>query len=289
MRHHSCLPVLIYIAALNGSAEGKLQIFRVGPAGIHFKEGLPARGSIARNTSQGLATDGSYTWEAANFPLPRELGAVRVFIGGAPAPILLLVPAPTGYDIRVQVPLDAKAEPGTGTVPVEIRTSDDSAMVSVPFLQTPGDFLNPPKGTPGLIPGRDGLFLHASDYSLVTPGHPAQPGESLITYMTGLPGSVPAVPTGEPAPFEPLPVVPRGEAISTAAPFYELRLSHVGPAQQQTTRMTPSFLGLAPGLAGVYQVNFTLPNYWTNGVTAVTLHCWILPESSGRSNMSGNP
>jgi uncharacterized protein (TIGR03437 family) len=71
---------------------------------------------------------------------------------------------------------------------------------------------------------------------------PAAPGETVIVYMTGLGQVSGTIAAGEPAPLDhPLTVL--------------------GPVDVQIGDMNvkPAFAGLAPGWAGLYQVNFTIP------------------------------
>jgi len=75
-----------------------------------FEFGLSYYGSIAAIFCRGL-TGITETIQAAGFPLPRELGGVRVTIGGVPAPILAVAPVEGYYQINVQVPWEARFGP----------------------------------------------------------------------------------------------------------------------------------------------------------------------------------
>lgn len=86
----------------------------------------------------------------------------------------------------------------------------------------------------------DALVMHASDFRLVTAADPAIPGEPLALYATGLGPVTNAPPSGEPSPPAAIPLV---DGIT-------IRVSISGRLQ------TVLYAGLAPGLAGVYQVNF---------------------------------
>jgi uncharacterized protein (TIGR03437 family) len=90
-----------------------------------------------------------------------------------------------------------------------------------------------------------GAVLHG-DYSLVTAQNPAQLGETVSVYLTGLGATNPVIQDGS-----------------------------AGPASSQTNnaiqvfigglQATVSYSGLAPQLAGLYQVNFTVPSGLTAG------------------------
>jgi len=81
----------------------------------------------------------------------------------------------------------------------------------------------------------------------VDASHPAIPGETVVIYLTGLGQVNPSIATGQAAPASPL-------------------LSVVIPVTVNfgSVTMTPSFAGLTPGFAGVYQVNVAVPNLTTN-------------------------
>ena len=95
------------------------------------------------------------------------------------------------------------------------------------------------------------------DGKLVQGGNPAQPGEILVVYAFGLGETSPTVPSGSPAPLPP------------ASLRFPLRIllnftPNAPPARPATVSSTmifdqAVFAGLAPGFAGLYQVNFRVP------------------------------
>jgi uncharacterized protein (TIGR03437 family) len=89
-----------------------------------------------------------------------------------------------------------------------------------------------------------GAILHAN-YSLVGPGNPARSGETLLVYSTGLGPLQTAVRSGDASPaantvFQP--VVRIGGQVAAV-----------------------SYSGLAPGFAGLYQINVVVPPGLTAG------------------------
>ncbi|HMD47539.1 MAG TPA: hypothetical protein VKG79_00515, partial [Bryobacteraceae bacterium] len=91
-----------------------------------------------------------------------------------------------------------------------------------------------------------GAILHA-DYTEVSDSSPAKPGETVIMFLTGLGPVTPGVADGAAAPGSPV-----SKSVEAANIGVFLGGSFV-----------PSnvlFAGLAPGFAGLYQVNFTVPD-----------------------------
>jgi hypothetical protein len=90
-------------------------------------------------------------------------------------------------------------------------------------------------------------LLHQNG-SLVTTTNPAQIGETVSVYGTGLGAVNPTIANGAAGPSSPL---------SYAANTITADISGV--------TATVTFAGLAPGLAGLYQVNVTMPSGLTAG------------------------
>jgi len=159
---------------------------------------------------------------AASMPLPSSLEGVTVTLNDRPVPLFYVSP----FQINFQVPWEL-ADHANAEIRVTVDgVGSEPATVSL-STYGPGIFA-------GAIVGQDG--------SLVTADRPAIPGEYLSVYCTGL-GPVTNVPvTGhEPS--------PRQLAV-TLAPVEVW----IGGAAAEV-----SYAGLAPGLVGVYQVNFRLP------------------------------
>jgi uncharacterized protein (TIGR03437 family) len=84
--------------------------------------------------------------------------------------------------------------------------------------------------------------LHA-DYSLVTPQNPAQVGETVSVYLTGLGTVNPLIQDGSAGPVSPL-----SQTTNTIT------------ADIGGQAATITYVGLAPELAGLYQINVTVPS-----------------------------
>src|SRR5207244_184061 len=103
----------------------------------------------------------------------------------------------------------------------------------------------------------------SSDFShFIDEAHPAMPGETIVTWMTGLGPLDGPLATGEPGPADP-PLHP---------------LAHLGCDLSITGYLTwrgveVPFVAYAPGLAGFYQVDITIPSDWPAGVAV--LRCYV--------------
>jgi uncharacterized protein (TIGR03437 family) len=227
--------VLLALAPL--AAVAQLTVLEVASA-ANFAEGMPARGAIAALFVRGI--DLPATVIAPGPQLPTELAGVTVIIGGAPAPLFAAVPFRGYQQINLQVPLEAQFN--TLDVPLILQQGNRSVSVRLPLRSwSPGEFFTDQ---------RYYALLQHADFSLVTREHPARPGETLIAYLTGLPLTSPPVPTGQPAPFDPPARVASFRRDDSAE-----EISLLIDSQS----VVPSFVGLAPGLVGVNQINFTVP------------------------------
>ena len=244
-----CFTVILLLGLLSGRMWSQIGNIAVTDA-ASFKVGIPAKGSIASIFCTGVSVSG--TVQAEGTPLPWSLAGVSVTVGGANAP-LFSVSSLSGYQqINVQVPMEA-AFMSDGSAAITIsqdgKTGTGAGILHgyYPTLATPGEFFTSPNSLYG-------AFQRATDYSLVTAEDPAHAGETLIGYLTGLAGTAPVIPTGQASPYSPLAVVPQ-TTVQMSPRVREYAIITYTPVSAAIT-----FLGLAPGLVGVYQVNFVLPS-----------------------------
>jgi uncharacterized protein (TIGR03437 family) len=176
------------------------------------------------------------TQNASTIPLPTNLGGTSVTINGAAAPLFFVSPT----QINLQVP--SNLAPGIAAVQVS-RNGVNSPSQSVSIAAfSPAIFTVPSGGTgPGAI-------LHNSTGVLVSSSAPAARGEFISIYCTGLGAVQPLIPAGTAGPSNP-------------------------PANTVTTPTVtiggitaiPTFSGLAPSFAGLYQVNVQVPQGVASG------------------------
>jgi len=193
-------------------------------------------------TLEGVGfSDASFA--APGYPLPMALGGVTVSIGGISAPIFSVGPT----QIVVQVPWETPAAlfPGA-TIPVVISTTYSS-----PFVAGLSTLAGAWTGFGGFVqdPGDPYIVAVHQDWSaLVTTSNPARPNEILHLYGFDF-GPVRAhAPDGMPAAANPLP--------ATITP-----IACWAWAADNVTKLTIPVLysGLAPGMAGYYQMDVQLP------------------------------
>jgi uncharacterized protein (TIGR03437 family) len=218
-----------------------------------FQAGLPAPGSIGTIFCTGLSVTGVVS--APGAPLPLSLSGITVTVGGAPAPLFAVADLGGYQQVNFQVPLQFKWDTATAgptavtTMIVSQGTTTGTSVV--PQVVTMGAFFR-------VGSTQYGLFQHSADYSLVTTSNPARVGETIIGYGTGFDTPNPPVPAGEATPMTPLYWVPDNLDIGVNLRRNGIYLIE-GSAGKRTD-VDPQFMGLAPGMVGVYQVNFVVPS-----------------------------
>ena len=208
-------------------------------AGVSPGELLVLTGTgLAPNATIGAADIA----QSANFPV--KLNGVEVLIDGVPAPLYYV----ESTQIAAIVPYAAA---GFSFATIQVNNNGSVSHTITEFVNpgTPGVFTNPADGV-GLAAAE-----HVADGSLVTENSPAQPGESIAVYLTGLGQVFPPIADGTP-----------GISGPTCSPL-NCTVNTINAAIDGPTASTAAsvlYAGLAPTLTGLYQVNLTIPT----GVTA---------------------
>ncbi len=183
-----------------------------------------APGSLVSVFGRNLALNENFV---SQLPLPLELSGASVTLDGERLPLLYV--SPTQINSRLPFKLSGQATLRVSTVIGSVEatlTISDAA---------PGIFLVPTEF------GRLPAVLH-TNYQLVSPQSPAETGEWLSVFLTGMGRVDGEIATGQPAPSSPL-----------------LRVSGPVAVRLDVATVLPSFAGLAPGFVGLYQVNFLVP------------------------------
>lgn len=169
----------------------------------------------------------AFATSASALPLPLELGGVSVRMNGRAAPMLFAGRS----QLNVQVPFGLVGD----TVSIVVTAgAGDSPEVAIPLAATqPGIFFDIASGIGAIRNNSDGTF--AGERS------PAA-GEIVQVFVTGLGAVEPPVGTGAAAGVDPF-------STTLAAPTVQ-----IGGQDAEVL-----FSGLAPGFAGLYQVNVRVP------------------------------
>jgi uncharacterized protein (TIGR03437 family) len=149
-----------------------------------------------------------------------------LIVGGLAAPVFSTIPTQIDFQIPFEVP--------TGAATVNLLANGATVGVTTIPIQT---------FAPGLFtePGGQAAVLN-QDYSVNTPDNPAAAGSYVAAYLTGLGPVQPAVATGVPAPLN---------VLSSTTNAVTATIGGMTAAVV--------FGGLAPGYAGLYQVNIQVP------------------------------
>ena len=189
---------------------------------------------------------------AQTLPLPQTLGNVQVTVNGRPAPLLFVSPT----QINFLIPF-ATTE-NFATIQVTSNGVASNQVTVYTNLSAPGLFTFSPDGS--YPAGTGPATVTHLDYSLVTADNPAVGGETLVLYLTGLGTVTPAVADGAAGPNPPSTV---DESASIFVDIFDQNFV--------TNNATVSFAGLAPGYAGLYQVNFVVPTGVASGLAYLDL------------------
>jgi adhesin/invasin len=204
-------------------------------------------------------------------PLAPTLGGSSVTVNGEAAPLYF-----SSYgQINFQMPVDAVS----GEALVQVTTSGQTSnLVSVNVASRAPRLLLLGSGYGAIL---DASKSNGTGVDLPLPpnitfagfiSQPAAPGDVLTIFAIGLGPTSPSVATGQPAPAaEPL-------ARLTVVPTVNFGLNLLGLPVQVTA--TPTFAGLSPNFAGLYQVNVAIPSNCPAGTVQVSL---TFPDSTSNS------
>jgi uncharacterized protein (TIGR03437 family) len=169
-------------------------------------------------------------------PFPTTLGGVQVLIEGVAAPIYYVSPGQISVIVPSGIPYSIAA--------IQVVNNGVASNTVTQFVNktSAGVFTQNASGL------GYGAVVHNADGTLVTPSNPAVAGEYVQVFVTGLGTVFPTVPDGSAGPADPL-----SNTVNTMTAF-------IGG-----TSAPVAFAGLAPTLAGLYQVNIQIPTGLTAG------------------------
>lgn len=190
-------------------------------------------------------------------PFLPSLGGVSVSIDGMPCPIYSVSPT----QISVIAPYELSSNPA-GLANIQVTNGQGASNVVQMYLTdtAPGAFsleTTPPLVTISGEPSMDGIgyaaALHAATGAPVTPDNPAEPGEYISVFLTGLGTVAPMVTDGAAGPLSPLSWADVYQVGNLTVLFDDLDIGSTGNVGNI------EYAGLAPGLAGLYQLNVQVP------------------------------
>jgi uncharacterized protein (TIGR03437 family) len=207
-------------------------------------------GGLATLTGADFTVQGPE--KATAYPLPTRLAGVRVKVNGLPAPLILASDSQVNFQCPqlargAALTVALETENGVSISPIQttmqpaapgiftLDATQDATLTSAPHADPHAD----PQGAI-LITGTN---LIAMPTVKATPSRAVRQSESLTIYATGLDEVAGSVPPGTQAPLDR--PIPATNKISVVIGGLEVK---------------PTFVGLAPGAAGVFQVDAQLPS-----------------------------
>jgi uncharacterized protein (TIGR03437 family) len=160
-------------------------------------------------------------------PYPLKINNTQVTVNGAPVPLLFVSPAV----INAQMPANA-----SGSVSVAVVVDGASSQPVDVAVSPVGPSLYTSDGS-----GRNQVAAQHLNFSSINSGSPAQPGEEIILYGTGLGPTNPPLATNTPP--------------TTATPATETPIVTIGGQPAQVL-----YAGAAGVYPGLYQINVYVPN-----------------------------
>ncbi len=186
--------------------------------------GWVAPGGLATIYGSGLAAG---TESATSLPAPTSLAGASVTVGGYMAPMLYASSGQVNFQVPFEVP------PGNAVFTVYVNGSAVASGSLAVQAAAPGIFL--------LDGGRAAVVNQGGTVNSV--GSPAPAGSAVSVYATGLGTVSPGVASGAPAPSGSMSYTNASVTVTVGTATAKLQ-----------------FAGLAPGFAGLYQVNFIVPS-----------------------------
>ena len=193
-----------------------------------FEKGPVAPGTIVSIFGSNLSRN---TTTASALPLPVSLDGTSVTVGNQVIPLFFVSPG----QINAQLPFNLQS--GSALLTVKNGGGLSGNFTFVVTNTSPAVFT-------ATTDGKSAAIAVHSDYSLVqsSPRESARSGEAIFIYCTGLGAVDKTIAAGSAGPSNPLANTSQKTTVS------------MGGRQAQVL-----YAGLAPGFAGLYQINFIVP------------------------------
>ena len=179
---------------------------------------------------------------SSSVPYPTILGGVQVLVNGAATPLYYVTAGQVAFIMPAAYPYNL------AQIQV-INNNLASNIVTMPVNKTvPGIYTIPSSGI------GNAAVVDTNTGKIVNSSTPAAPGDIIEVFATGLGTAYPAVPDGAAPPVSPL-----------------SNTTNTITASVGGTTATVYFAGLAPTLAGLYQVNLQIPTTLAAGIYTLDL------------------
>jgi uncharacterized protein (TIGR03437 family) len=194
--------------------------------------------------------------DSSGVPFLTTLDNVQVFINGVAAPIYFVSPS----QVSVVVPYFTTQS----VAQIQVVNSQGKSNIVTQFTgeTSVGVFTNTPVGGLGIA------AAELEDFSVLTEDNPAPVGKTVSVYVSGMGAVSNYTEDGTAAPGPP------NLAETSLTPAVYLTDSDGNFAQAVV-----SFSGLAPTLAGLYQINFAVPSGLVSGDTTLDIYSGLDSET----------
>jgi uncharacterized protein (TIGR03437 family) len=194
-------------------------------------------------------------YDASSYPLPTQLGPTSVTVNGIAAPLFFASPTQINFEMPSSSPASA----------IQVVVNNQATMSTRALRASQPHSSALTVVDPGLFvtTGNRAASLNG-DLSPHTAATPIPAGGAVILFVTGEGPVTPAVPDGAPAPVNPLSIVNAPVQVT------------IGGKTAQVT-----YQGLAPGYAGLAQINAIVPSGLMPGDQPVFITISGVPSNSG--------